>query len=62
MLKLRIKEKRHALDENTICKVIGMLIDESNFTVDEILELLKSEQEINDRLDEADQMLAEEKN
>jgi hypothetical protein len=37
-----------------------MLVDETNFSIDEILELLKLESELNERLEEADQMLAEE--
>ena len=58
MLLIRIKEKKPKYDDNKTGRIVGMLI-EDNFTVDEIIELLASETELDDRLQEAEEVLAE---
>lgn len=52
---MRIKEKKTNFDETKIKKIVGMLIDE-NFTIDEIIELLKTESELDERLQEAEEI------
>ena len=58
MLHRLILKRNPSFDVNKINRIVGMLIDE-NFSLDEIIEFITQENELNERIKEADEILAE---
>ena len=59
MLMIRISEKRQQMKSVDVKRVVGMLVDEQ-FSIEDIFQLLTDEKELNERIVEAEEVMAEE--